>query len=179
MKVKFRFKMIDGTTSEITVAKSSLTLGRSKKNDIYIKDEGLSRKHCKFDVNPEGELFITDLHSTNGVLIEGSRIIPGVPVKYPFFLSLTIGPIVCLEMTLSRDQDRKSIISGATLKGTNNNVTTDAANSSWHLRTRKKQNRFWIFILFVFLMTCFLYVLFNAKIEDDFALPNSPKSLKF
>ena len=51
-------------------------IGRSSRNDLQIKDESISRKQIKiFRIG--GKLFVEDLRSTNGTLINGVRIVPG------------------------------------------------------------------------------------------------------
>ncbi len=51
----------------------SITVGRSVRSDIQIPDEGVSRLHCRFEY--EGDrLFIVDLNSSNGTLVNGERV---------------------------------------------------------------------------------------------------------
>ena len=77
--------------------KASFIIGRSPSCDISLSIEGISRQHCQVDFQ-EGDIFITDLGSTNGVFIDGRRIPPKIPVRYQVFLPLSIGslPIVTL-----------------------------------------------------------------------------------
>ena len=55
--------------------KEVVTIGRSSENDLVIPLEDFSRKHCQVTVKGE-YLFIMDLGSKNGVLIDGIRIPP-------------------------------------------------------------------------------------------------------
>ncbi len=50
-----------------------VTLGRDKTNDISIDDNGVSRFHCRFTQFPEGYA-VEDNNSTNGVIVNGTRI---------------------------------------------------------------------------------------------------------
>ena len=52
-----------------------LVVGRGTDADIRINDPGVSRKHVEFSVSNDGGLAIqlTDLGSTNGVLVDGHR----------------------------------------------------------------------------------------------------------
>jgi len=53
----------------------SYTIGKDpKSSDIVFQDLSVSRSHAKLTVTLEGELFIDDLRSRNGVLVNGSLI---------------------------------------------------------------------------------------------------------
>lgn len=64
-----------GLESAHTVWKlnKSLIVGRSSICDIYIDDERMSRQHFALEAE-NGEVFISDLHSTNGTSVNGIRI---------------------------------------------------------------------------------------------------------
>jgi pSer/pThr/pTyr-binding forkhead associated (FHA) protein len=51
-------------------------VGRSLKNDVYIKDDAISRKQIKIFRISE-KVFVEDLKSTNGTFINGEMITPG------------------------------------------------------------------------------------------------------
>jgi diguanylate cyclase (GGDEF)-like protein len=51
-----------------------LHIGRGKDCEIYIDDEGISRKHAMLEGDQYGNVAITDLNSTNGTYFNGSRI---------------------------------------------------------------------------------------------------------
>ena len=48
----------------------SITVGRDRENKIVIRDDNVSRIHCKFYMM-NGQVFIQDLNSTNGTVIKG------------------------------------------------------------------------------------------------------------
>ncbi|MGL1935768.1 MAG: FHA domain-containing protein [Fibrobacterales bacterium] len=48
----------------------SVSIGRGSSNDIILKDEWLSRSHCKIFVENH-EIFVEDLGSTNGTVVNG------------------------------------------------------------------------------------------------------------
>lgn len=48
-------------------------IGRRRTNEIYIDDANVSRSHASIDYS-EGSHFITDLGSTNGTFVNGTRI---------------------------------------------------------------------------------------------------------
>ena len=62
--------------NDISVPATPFVIGRSTANaDHAIDARGISRKHVQIDLE-DGIYYITDLNSTNGVLINGSRISP-------------------------------------------------------------------------------------------------------
>lgn len=179
MKIKVILKMSDETTEEFFTSKSSFSLGRSKKNDLCMRSVGLSRKHCKFDLTPEGEIYITDFNSTNGVMIEGVKIKPGVPVKYLPFLSLTIGPITGLEIVIIDDHFENAsprVIQDDQKAG---DFKKKSANFVRQSKAEKNDSKFWIITFVALLCTCILYILLSGEGEAEITLPNSPKVLNF
>jgi serine phosphatase RsbU (regulator of sigma subunit) len=50
-----------------------LTIGRVAPADIVIPDSAISRSHCRVEADA-GQLFVTDMGSTNGTRIDGRRI---------------------------------------------------------------------------------------------------------
>jgi hypothetical protein len=52
-----------------------VSLGRLDSADISIPEESISKRHCTFDVGPEG-VRITDCGSTNGTTVDGNALAP-------------------------------------------------------------------------------------------------------
>lgn len=52
-----------------------IKIGRSQENDIVISDQSVSRVHVELFQDDEGNVFITDLNSTNGTTINGVRMV--------------------------------------------------------------------------------------------------------
>lgn len=71
-----------------------VTVGRSNKSDFVVLDESLSRQHCQIELT-EGEFYITDLGSSNGVFLDGTRIPPSTRTHFTTFLQLHIGSLEC------------------------------------------------------------------------------------
>ena len=94
-----QIKLLDGQTMEFDVQQDTCVIGRSSKCDVVIPLEGMSRKHCLLEVK-NGEIFVTDLDSLNGVFIEEKRIPPGTPTAWPTFLSLSFGVVQSLTIDL-------------------------------------------------------------------------------
>ena len=70
--------------------KEIVIIGRSTKCDLRLTHAGISREHMQVELK-HGEIYITDLDSTNGVFIDGQRIQSRMPVLYQTYLSLVIG----------------------------------------------------------------------------------------
>jgi pSer/pThr/pTyr-binding forkhead associated (FHA) protein len=99
-------KLITGEALTFKVDKSSCTIGRSGQCDVVIPHEAVSRKHCQIDyVN--GDLFVIDLGSINGVAIDGQKITPNTPVKFQSFFTLSFGAVQSLNVEL--DEERTSV----------------------------------------------------------------------
>lgn len=58
----------------ISVPSEGVRLGRSSKNDIVLLDPKLSRHHCRIFFKEGGGLWITDLGSANGTLVNNRTI---------------------------------------------------------------------------------------------------------
>lgn len=67
--------MTDATGAKrwVNVGGAPLTLGRSSPADLLVPDDTASRSHCRVEVI-KGVLYITDLGSTNGTIIDGHKI---------------------------------------------------------------------------------------------------------
>ena len=65
----------------------SRTVGRGQQADVTVDDPSLSRVHARLTVDPDGQINIDDLGSTNGVFVNGteqlkSRVAPGDMVRF-------------------------------------------------------------------------------------------------
>lgn len=70
-------------------------IGRTKDNDIQIKNQTVSRKHLKI-VRRGDKYFITDLKSRNGTLIDGKYIDPGIEFEAPEGVPIALGmSLIC------------------------------------------------------------------------------------
>lgn len=74
----------------------SISLGRSKENEIRVRDRFVSRTHLK--VTRRGAAyFIEDLNSKNGTVVNGKRIDPVTPLQVEEGVPIAIGmSVLCL-----------------------------------------------------------------------------------
>ncbi len=98
--MKLEFKLLSGEEIVHETKKNSFVIGRSPYCDIIVPFEGFSRKHCQIDITDEGDVFLTDLDSANGVIIDGKKINPLEKTSFNLLLPLVIGPAeVTLELS--------------------------------------------------------------------------------
>lgn len=90
-------KLLDGEVLEFPFEGRSATIGRSPKCEIVIPHDGVSRQHCRIDLE-NGEFFVTDLASTNGVMIDGKKIQPNKKTLFQTYLPLSFGPVQSLTL---------------------------------------------------------------------------------
>jgi predicted component of type VI protein secretion system len=91
----FTLKLISGEVIQHNVKSDIVTIGRSKNSSIVAAYDGISRNHCQIEFS-NGEIFVTDLGSTNGVYIDGTKIDPNSKIPYQTYLTLSIGSIQSL-----------------------------------------------------------------------------------
>ena len=56
-------------------------LGRAPDNTFPLHERSISRHHALFEVDPDGEVWLSDLGSTNGTFVNGLRLDGHVPVR--------------------------------------------------------------------------------------------------
>lgn len=89
--------LMNGDEIEYEMEKDSISIGRSNKCDLVIPHESMSRQHCKIEVI-DGEVFITDLGSINGVYIDGKKIAPNSSVPFQTYLHLAFGAVTSAQL---------------------------------------------------------------------------------
>lgn len=92
-------KLLSGEHLQYQVDADSCTIGRSPSCEVVIPHDGVSRRHCLIEVQG-GQTFVTDLASTNGVLVEGVRIPANVKTEFRPYIPLSFGPVQSLMINL-------------------------------------------------------------------------------
>ena len=95
--MRLYLKLITGEHIKQTIEEPSCTIGRSSKCTVVIPHEAMSRQHCMIEFL-NGEYYVTDMGSTNGVLINGDRIIPHKRTPYMIMSSLAFGAVQSLQI---------------------------------------------------------------------------------
>ena len=88
-----------------SLADGSYYLGRSKDNELSISNSSVSRKHLRIDVSPR-EVRVTDLGSTNGTKLDGSRLAPNQAATWSDHEIIEIGS---LAISLKSHQENQVI----------------------------------------------------------------------
>jgi len=73
-RVVAEFRGLDDGETRYEVRKAAVTLGRGAQNDIVITNSSVSGRHAELHRTREGGFRLSDLGSTNGTLVNGSRI---------------------------------------------------------------------------------------------------------
>jgi len=68
-----RFPLLDIDGQRYNLTGATTVIGRGTESDIVVDDNGVSRRHIRFEVTPEGTI-LTDLGSTNGTFVEEQRV---------------------------------------------------------------------------------------------------------
>jgi len=51
-----------------------ISIGRAREADFTVPDSSCSRKHAEFYLSPDGKAFVRDLNSTNGTIVNKSKV---------------------------------------------------------------------------------------------------------
>ncbi len=73
-------KPLHGEPYRFSIEKDVITIGRSKKNDLVLADQWLSRIHAEIR-RENARHFIRDLDSRNGTYVNGMRLSQRVPLQ--------------------------------------------------------------------------------------------------
>lgn len=63
----------DGRSQEIPIRSTPIVLGRGEQAGVRISDAGISREHCRLEID-EDAVTIRDLNSSNGTFVNATRI---------------------------------------------------------------------------------------------------------
>ena len=88
-----------------TIRIGAVTHDGGQRNDIVVRDveHAVSRVHCEIQ-RSHGQLYITDLNSSNGTRVNGQRLDPGKPALLRKGVKLDLGGSVELQF----DYDRRA-----------------------------------------------------------------------
>ena len=71
----------DGRRGILELTKPVITVGRGNANDLVLHDPSVSRFHAVVKQSPEGTVSIADRGSTNGVMVNGTRITAEIELR--------------------------------------------------------------------------------------------------
>ena len=106
-RMKVNIKLSNGKTISSLFDSHLITVGRSNKCDFVVPDEALSRNHAQIEIQ-NGNYFVTDLGSSNGVYIDGTKIEPNIRTAFNTFQQLSIATLECqIEETVETESHLK------------------------------------------------------------------------
>lgn len=88
---------------EIPIAAPVATVGQGPQNDVVLNDDSVSRVHARLEFEL-GSWMLTDLESTNGTAVEGTRLASGVPTPLAYASTVRFGGVQ-LQFREVRDAD--------------------------------------------------------------------------
>ena len=106
--MRLLFTLINGEEIDYSTEQDSVTIGRSSKCDVVIPHESMSRQHCKIELK-DGEVFITDLGSINGVYIDGIKIAANSSVPFYTYLHLAFGFVTNTQLVIDENTRQKAL----------------------------------------------------------------------
>jgi DNA-binding NtrC family response regulator len=71
--LELRWQGVDGAERRLRLDGNLVSLGAHPRNDVHIQDRFVSRYHCRLH-GRDGRLWIQDLGSTNGTVVDGARV---------------------------------------------------------------------------------------------------------
>jgi hypothetical protein len=77
---------------EIPIVSPVVTIGQGPQNDVVLSDDSVSRIHARLEFEL-GSWMLTDLESTNGTAVEGTRLAPGVPTPLSHASTIRFGGV--------------------------------------------------------------------------------------
>lgn len=89
---KVNFIFLDGSQVQFDLTKDNLIVGRDPSCDIVLPFQGFSRRHIRLEFK-DGKIYVTDLKSSNGVMINGKKISPGSKTLFNISENLQFGPL--------------------------------------------------------------------------------------
>lgn len=80
---------------ELPVASPVVTIGKGAQCDLVLPDDSVSAVHARLEFDA-GRWRLTDLDSTNGTVVEGVRLAPGVPTPVHAGMTVRFGGVPML-----------------------------------------------------------------------------------
>jgi hypothetical protein len=133
--MRLLFTLINGEEIDYSTEQESVTIGRSSKCDVVIPHESMSRQHCKIELK-DGEVFITDLGSINGVYIDGIKIAANSSVPFYTYLHLSFGFVSSTQLVIDESTRQKALTPD--FKFSKGNTPTQQNSTEPSHRTKNK-----------------------------------------
>lgn len=106
-----RFRFGAGTWQTFPMEPGEKILGRDPNNDFYLNDSEVSRRHARLQI-VDGEIWLTDLGSTNGTQVGGITLEPEQPYRLQLGQPFSIGNFILQLDEPSRFYKAPSAVAG-------------------------------------------------------------------
>jgi pSer/pThr/pTyr-binding forkhead associated (FHA) protein len=81
------------SVSKVPVPAPVVTIGQSAVNEVVLADDSISRRHARLEYEA-GSWHVTDLDSTNGTYLNGTRVPPNVATPLPYGANIRFGAVL-------------------------------------------------------------------------------------
>lgn len=96
--MKIEFRDLQGNFIFFDVRVPSVKVGRSRKCDITISDESISREHLTIETRQGDDAIVKDLGSSNGTHINDKKLEPNMPEAFTPLFSFSLGKGILMRM---------------------------------------------------------------------------------
>ena len=132
-----------GAAVQIPIENASVTLGRSKKNDVCIEDTLVSKLHCRIDAVPgEGEVsgdieyYIEDLNSTNSTFVNNRKVTRKI-LKHDDLIRVLLSQLQFVLFDVENTMESTAVIKKSWIPGVY--YTQDKESKNKSERKKKKE----------------------------------------
>ena len=149
---------------ELPIPKPVVVVGRAAASDVVIDDDSVSAQHARLEWDM-GAWRITDLGSTNGTAVEGTKLAPNIPTPLPYGATVRVGGVK-LQVREVAQADPERARAGYV-----------APQKPATLREEKPGFRFpvWLAILLVVLLVVIGYVVFQTLAAPRVGVGTGPE----
>eukprot|EP00741_Cyanophora_paradoxa_P014439 tig00020801_g13926.t1 len=81
----------DKKIEELPLSLKYALLGRQASSNFVLDHQSISRQHAAIAFDPQGDVYIIDLHSAHGTFVDGKRIQPKLPFRLSDGAAVTFG----------------------------------------------------------------------------------------
>lgn len=141
-----------------------IKIGRSVDNEIIINNNSVSRHHCQLFVDNSGNVFLTDLNSSNGTYVNGMRIKDSVQLRQNDILKCGFSDPVPWRNYVNSDHNQSSY----------QNVITDNNSVYSHFNTNQKKSSTLKVVLIT--LSVFVVILGGGFILNELLIKSSKPS---
>ncbi len=71
--------------------RDALTVGRGDDQDVKLEGKRVSRQHARIEIKSDGNIYVTDQNSANGVWMSDTLLVPNTPVQWDTSETIRLG----------------------------------------------------------------------------------------